>query len=168
MKAVIQRVNKASVTIDKKIHAVIERGLLVLIGIEAGDSLDDTDWLSGKISQMRIFSDENNKMNLSLIDIGGQVLIISQFTLIADTRKGNRPSFIRAAKGPEAIPLYKAFIDRFKSLLEKPALSISNNENQHNDQPVNKVFSGIFGADMQISLINDGPVTIEIDTRNKN
>ena len=167
MKAVIQRVIEASVKIDRKIHATISQGLLVFIGIEAGDTSDDADWLVGKISQMRIFSDENEKMNLSLIDIEGQILIISQFTLIADTRKGNRPSFIRAAKGPEAIPLYENFIDKFITLLEKP-YGISQSGNQVIGQPVKKVFTGIFGVDMQISLINNGPVTIEIDTRNKN
>lgn len=167
MKAVIQRVIKASVKIDRKIHASISLGLLVLIGIEAGDTSDDADWLVGKISQMRIFSDENEKMNLSLIDIRGQVLIISQFTLIADTRKGNRPSFIRAAKGPEAIPLYETFVDKFITLLEKP-YDISQSGKQNLSRPVKKVFTGIFGADMQICLINNGPVTIEIDTRDKN
>ncbi len=167
MKAIIQRVNEASVKIDQEIYASINQGLLVFIGIESGDTNDDGDWLVSKISQLRIFSDENEKMNLSLIDKSWQILIISQFTLIADTRKGNRPSFIRAAKGQEAISLYEAFVEKFSTLLEKPC-TISEPGNPVSNQPMRKVFTGIFGADMQVSLINNGPVTIEIDTRNKN
>lgn len=163
MKVIIQRVSKASVTIESEIYSEIGPGLLVFLGIEADDSLNDADWLVTKISQMRIFSDEQGKMNLSLIDQGGQLLIISQFTLIADTKKGNRPSFIRAARPAEAVPLYEAFIVKFRQLLEKDQVSgiLSTNF-------LTKVFTGVFGADMQVSLINDGPVTIEIDTRNKN
>jgi D-aminoacyl-tRNA deacylase len=149
MKAVIQRVSKASVSIDGIVVGAIERGLLVLLGVEERDSLEDVAWLSAKIAGLRIFGDHEGKMNLDLIQIKGSVLIVSQFTLHALTKKGNRPSFIKAAKPEQAIPLYESFIEAMGSLIgELPA-------------------TGQFGADMQVELINDGPVTIIIDTQNK-
>lgn len=149
MRAVIQRVSKASVTIRKKIKSEICTGLLVLIGFEDSDSEHDVEWLCNKIAQLRIFNDSNGIMNLSLIDIKGEILVISQFTLHARTRKGNRPSYIRAAKPDIAIPLYKLFVDTLTQLTGK------------------EVGSGEFGANMQVELINDGPVTIVIDTKEK-
>lgn len=149
MRAVIQRVANASVEIDQKIHAKIGKGILILIGIEDSDTSEDISWMSGKISRLRIFDDNQGIMNLSINDITGELLVVSQFTLHASTKKGNRPSYIRAAKPEKAIPLYEDFICQLKkdSLLQ--------------------VQSGKFGADMKISLINDGPVTIIIDTKNK-
>ena len=149
MRAVIQRVASASVEIDKKIHAQIGKGVLILIGIEDSDTSEDIDWLSGKISRLRIFDDDQGVMNLSVSNINGEILVVSQFTLHASTKKGNRPSYIRAAKPETAIPLYEDFLRQ----LEKDSLV--------------KVQSGKFGADMKISLINDGPVTIIIDTKNR-
>jgi D-aminoacyl-tRNA deacylase len=149
MRAVIQRVKEASVLINGIEKRDIQAGLLVLVGIEENDSVDDAEWLASKIVQMRIFGDANGLMNLSLQDIGGSILIISQFTLHASTRKGNRPSFIRAAKPVLAEPLYHRFIGLVKNGMGK--------------EPV----TGEFGADMQVSLVNDGPVTIWIDTKNK-
>jgi len=149
MKIVLQRVSEASVTINQQIKSSIKKGVLLLIGIEAEDTQEDIDWLCRKIIQMRIFSDEEGKMNLSLKDVNGEALVISQFTLHASTKKGNRPSFIKAAKPPIAIPLYEAFISEFEKQLEKP------------------IGTGEFGADMKVSLINDGPVTIIIDSKNK-
>jgi len=149
MKAVIQRVSNASVTIDEKITAKIGQGLLILLGIEEADNQKDIDWLAGKISRLRIFDDENGVMNLSIIDTGGEAMIISQFTLYASTKKGNRPSYIKAARPEAAIPLYESFIKAMDSNLGKPSKT------------------GVFGAEMQVSLVNDGPVTIIIDTKNK-
>lgn len=136
-------------SIDGKIKSRIDRGLLVLLGIEAGDNLDDVVWLCGKISRLRIFPDPDGLMNLSLLDINGDVLVISQFTLHASTRKGNRPSFTRSARPESAVPLYEAFVNALDH--EVPG----------------KVLTGIFGALMQVSLVNDGPVTIILDTKNR-
>lgn len=149
MKAVIQRVSKASVTVDAEILAVISEGMLILLGIEDEDSDEDIKWLTNKIANLRIFSDHDDVMNLSLIDTQGDAIVVSQFTLHASTKKGNRPSYIKAAKPEVAIPLYKAFIKQLESDLGK------------------KVRTGRFGADMKVELINDGPVTIIIDTKNK-
>lgn len=149
MKAVIQRVSSTSVIIDAKIVANIEKGLLVLVGIEEADTKDDIEWLSAKIANLRIFGDDNGVMNLSLKELGGDMIIVSQFTLHATTKKGNRPSYIKAAKPVVAIPLYEAFIAQMEQELGK------------------KVQTGKFGADMKVALINDGPVTILIDTKNK-
>ena len=149
MRALIQRVTRSSVRIEEKIKAEIGNGLLILLGIEEEDSMEDATWLSRKIAQLRIFDDEQGIMNLSIIQTGGDVLAISQFTLHARTKKGNRPSYIKAAKPETAIPLYEAFVKELGILLGKP------------------VRTGEFGAYMQINLINDGPVTIWIDTKNK-
>jgi D-aminoacyl-tRNA deacylase len=149
MRAVIQRVSEASVTIGGREKAAIGNGLLVLLGIEEADSAADIEWLSGKIVRLRIFGDSNQLMNLSVQDVQGKILVISQFTLFADTKKGNRPSFIRAAKPDRAIPLYNKFLERLEKDLAAP------------------VYSGEFGADMKIKLINDGPVTLVIDSKNK-
>ncbi len=149
MKAVIQRVLQASVSIEGKIFSQIDQGLLVLLGISNEDNDSDIVWLSKKIAQLRIFTDDNEVMNKSLIDIDGDALVVSQFTLLASTKKGNRPSYIRAA-GPEtAVPLYKKFVAQLENDLSR------------------EIKTGIFGADMKVSLINDGPVTIMIDTKNK-
>jgi D-tyrosyl-tRNA(Tyr) deacylase len=149
MKAVVQRVNKASVTIDNKIISQIDQGLLILLGITALDNQEDIQWLANKIVNLRIFNDNSGTMNNSVIDSGGDLIIVSQFTLMANTKKGNRPSYIRAAKSEIAIPLYEEFIQKTEILLGK------------------KVGIGVFGADMKIDLQNDGPVTIIIDTENK-
>lgn len=149
MKTVIQRVSGASVTIDNKIVADIQNGLLVLVGIEEADNQEDITWLTSKIANLRIFGDENHVMNLSLKDTDGEMIIISQFTLHAATKKGNRPSYIKAAKPETAIPLYEKFIAQMEIELGK------------------KVQTGQFGADMKVALVNDGPVTIVIDTKNK-
>ncbi len=149
MKAVIQRVLEASVTINAKKVSQIQKGLLVLVGIEAADNLEDINWLTTKIANLRIFSDENDVMNLSLKDIDGEMIVVSQFTLHAQTKKGNRPSYIKAAKPEIAIPLYETFVKQMELELDK------------------KVQTGVFGADMKVSLINDGPVTIIIDSKNK-
>ncbi len=149
MKAVIQRVLDASVTINGNIVGDINKGLLVLVGIEDADNHEDIDWLTSKIANLRIFGDENDLMNLSLKDIDGEMIIVSQFTLHALTKKGNRPSYIKAAKPKIAIPLYENFVLKMELELGK------------------KVQTGQFGADMKVSLINDGPVTIIIDTKNK-
>jgi D-tyrosyl-tRNA(Tyr) deacylase len=149
MKVVIQRVLEASVTIDGIIVSKIKKGLLILLGIVDEDSKEDVDWLSKKIANLRIFNDENDVMNDSLIDIDGDAIIVSQFTLQANTKKGNRPSYIKAAKPAIAIPLYKQFVAQFENELTK------------------KVGTGEFGADMKVALINDGPVTIIIDSKNK-
>lgn len=149
MKAIIQRVAQASVTIDKKIHGKIEKGLLILLGIGIEDTQEDIDWIVKKSVQMRIFNDEEDKMNLSLEDIKGDILLISQFTLMANTKKGNRPSYIAAARPEVAIPLYKRTIEDFEKMLGK------------------KVETGLFGADMKVELLNDGPVTIILDSKNK-
>jgi D-tyrosyl-tRNA(Tyr) deacylase len=149
MRAVIQRVNRASVTINNRIKSEIGTGLLVLVGIEESDNDTDIEWLCNKIVQLRIFNDSNEVMNLSVQDIGGNILAISQFTLHAKTRKGNRPSYIRAAHPDMAIPLYNRFISALSQLLGR------------------EVGSGEFGAMMQVELVNDGPVTIIIDTKEK-
>jgi D-tyrosyl-tRNA(Tyr) deacylase len=149
MRAVIQRVLQASVTIDGTIHSQINSGLLVLLGIENEDEPQDLEWLSTKIVNMRIFNDTNGVMNLSLKDVQGELLLISQFTLHASTKKGNRPSYIKAAKHEIAIPLYEKMIAQLSSELQKT------------------IKTGIFGADMKVMLINDGPVTIQMDTKNK-
>jgi D-tyrosyl-tRNA(Tyr) deacylase len=148
MRVIIQRVSKASVSIDGKTNGKIKTGLLVLLGIENADSEKDIEWLVKKIVQMRIFSDSEGKMNLSVQEINGDILLISQFTLFAATKKGNRPSFIQAAKPDVAIPLYEKFIVATEKLLGK------------------KIQTGVFGADMQVELINDGPVTIVLDSKN--
>ncbi len=149
MKAVIQRVSQASVTIDGNVKGAIQIGLLVLLGIENADTEEDIDWLANKIVALRIFSDENGLMNLSVKEVEGQLLVVSQFTLHASTKKGNRPSFITAARPETAIPLYQKFIARLDELTEKFTQT------------------GEFGADMKVALINDGPVTIIIDTKNR-
>ncbi|KQS35370.1 D-aminoacyl-tRNA deacylase [Pedobacter sp. Leaf194] len=149
MRAVLQRVTEASCVVEGKITGQIESGFLVLLGIEDADSNEDVDWLAQKVVNMRVFADENDLMNKALADIGGSILLISQFTLFASTKKGNRPGFTKAAKPDVAIPLYEQMIDKLSSLLGK------------------KVETGIFGADMKISLVNDGPTTIFIDTKNK-
>jgi D-tyrosyl-tRNA(Tyr) deacylase len=149
MKAVIQRVSHSSVTIENKIVAEIQKGLLILIGIEEADSTEDIEWLTAKIANLRIFADENDVMNLSLKDINGEAIVVSQFTLHALTKKGNRPSYIKAAKPEVAIPIYENFITQLEFEMGK------------------KVQTGQFGADMKVALINDGPVTILIDTKNK-
>jgi D-aminoacyl-tRNA deacylase len=149
MRSVIQRVTSCSLSIDKKSYSSIGKGLLVLLGIEDTDTLEDVEWLSGKISKLRVFDDLNGVMNLSVVDAEGQVMVVSQFTLHASTKKGNRPSYIRASKPETARPLYEAFIIQIKSDLGKD------------------VATGEFGAMMQINLINDGPVTIIIDSKNK-
>ena len=149
MKAVIQRVSNASVTIDNKIVAEIKKGLLILIGIEDTDNQEDINWLTSKIANLRIFGDENNVMNLSVKQIKGEIIVVSQFTLKALTKKGNRPSYIKASKPEIAIPLYEKFLFQMEIELGK------------------KIQSGQFGADMKVSLINDGPVIIIIDSKNK-
>lgn len=149
MRVVVQRVKEASVSIAGEVHAAIGGGLLVLLGVEDADTDEDAEWLCNKLVQLRIFGDEAGLMNLSVTDIKGEILLISQFTLFAQTKKGNRPSFIRAAKPDTAIPIYEKFADRLNSLAD------------------GRVKRGIFGADMQVSLVNDGPVTIFIDTKNR-
>lgn len=149
MLAVIQRVSSATVTIDQKIKSSIEKGLLVLVGIEDADHQEDIDWLASKIVSLRIFNDDQGVMNVSVKDNGGDVLVVSQFTLHASTKKGNRPSYLKASKPDVAIPLYEKFIQAMTTHLGKP------------------VQTGEFGADMKVSLLNDGPVTIIIDTKNK-
>ncbi len=149
MRVVIQRVSNASVTVNEKVVGAIQNGLMVLVGIEDADTIDDIQWLSNKIIQLRIFNDEDGVMNKSLIDVDGSILLISQFTLHASTKKGNRPSYIKASKPNIAIPLYEQMITHLETLLNK------------------KIETGIFGADMKVSLTNDGPVTIVIDSKNK-
>lgn len=149
MRAVIQRVSSASVKVDGKITGEIKQGLLVLVGIEDSDGQEDLEWLSGKIVNLRIFNDEEGVMNKSVKDIEGGILVVSQFTLHAATKKGNRPSYIRASKPDIAVPLYEQFKQQLTSDLGK------------------EIQAGIFGADMKVELLNDGPVTIIIDTKNK-
>jgi D-tyrosyl-tRNA(Tyr) deacylase len=149
MRAVIQRVSKASVSINHRIKSEIGQGLLVFAGIEEADNNTDVEWLAGKIVQLRVFNDSNGVMNLSVVEADGNIMVISQFTLHAKTKKGNRPSYIKAARPGTAIPLYKNFIDSLSSLSGKT------------------VATGEFGAMMDVSLVNDGPVTITIDTKNK-
>ena len=150
MKAVLQRVSSASVTISEKIVAQIDNGLLVLVGIEDADTQEDIYWICQKIVNLRIFADENNVMNLSVKDIQGGIIVVSQFTLHANTKKGNRPSYIKASKPEIAIPLYENFVQQIELELGK------------------RIQTGEFGADMKVALVNDGPVTIIIDSKNKN
>lgn len=149
MRAIIQRVSEASVTVDSKIKSQIGQGALIFLGISPTDGANEISWLSNKIVNLRIFNDKAGVMNLSLLDVEGDALVVSQFTLMANTKKGNRPSYINAAKSEQAIPLYEAFVDSLEQELKK------------------KVSTGIFGADMKIQLLNDGPVTIILDTENK-
>ncbi len=149
MRILIQRVIKASVTVEEKLTGAIETGLLVFVGIEDADTIEDIKWLSNKIVNLRIFDDENKVPNISVKDIDGEILLVSQFTLHAETKKGNRPSYIKAAKPNVAIPLYQKMIEELENALGK------------------KIAKGIFGADMKVELINDGPVTIWIDSKNK-
>src|SRR5687768_10923220 len=149
MRAVIQRVSNASVTIDDKIHSSIEHGLLVLLGIEDADTADDIEWLSNKIVNLRIFNDENDVMNVSIKEVDGEILLVSQFTLHASTKKGNRPSYIEASKPEIAVPIYKKMIKQLSTDLGKT------------------IHTGEFAADMKVELLNDGPVTIVMDSKNK-
>ncbi|WP_223928507.1 D-aminoacyl-tRNA deacylase [Prevotella lacticifex] len=149
MRIVIQRVSRASVTIADHVKSKIGKGYLILLGIEAADTTDDIDWLVKKIIGLRVFDDENGVMNLSIMETGGDIIVVSQFTLMASYKKGNRPSWIRAAKHDISIPLYNEFVSRLSTALGKP------------------VGTGEFGADMKVELINDGPVTICMDTKNK-
>ncbi|MCW8980408.1 MAG: D-aminoacyl-tRNA deacylase [Altibacter sp.] len=149
MRAILQRVKEASVTVDGEIVSKIGTGFLVLLGIEAEDNQEDIEWLSGKIARMRIFSDATDAMNLSLEDVGGEILVVSQFTLHAGTKKGNRPSFIKAARPEIAIPLYETFVNELSTLISTP------------------IQTGVFGAMMDVALVNDGPVTLFIDSKNK-
>jgi len=148
--AVIQRVSSAEVSIDNQVSGAIGKGLLILLGIEGADDKEDVEWLVRKILALRIFNDANGIMNLSLLDVAGELLVVSQFTLHASTRKGNRPSYIKAAKPDVAIPIYENFLKVCREALRKD------------------ITQGKFGADMQVSLVNDGPVTIIIDTKNRN
>jgi D-tyrosyl-tRNA(Tyr) deacylase len=149
MIAVIQRVTRASVSIDQNVYSAIGAGLLILVGVEEADDSEDIDWLASKIANLRIFNDEAGVMNVSVRDINGEVLVVSQFTLHASTKKGNRPSYIKAARPDKAIPVYENFVKKVSSEIGKT------------------VQTGVFGADMKIELVNDGPVTILIDTKNK-
>jgi len=149
MKVVIQRVLKASVTINNQLHSSIDKGMMILVGIQADDTDEDIEWLTGKICNLRIFNDENGVMNRSIREIGGDILLVSQFTLMARTKKGNRPSYIDAAKPDISIPLYEKIVESLSEGIGK------------------EVKTGIFGADMKVFLINDGPVTILIDSKNK-
>lgn len=149
MRLLIQRVKQASVVIDKTVKSEIKNGMLILIGIEDSDKQEDIDWLTHKVVNLRIFDDENGVMNNSIIDSGGDILVVSQFTLYASVKKGNRPSYIRSSKSDIATPLYEKFCETLRTLLKK------------------EIFTGEFGANMQVSLINDGPVTIWIDSKNK-
>lgn len=149
MRVLIQRVKEASVKVDEKITGEIKQGLLVLVGFENADSDEDLTWTANKISALRIFDDENGVMNKSVLEVNGEILCVSQFTLFAQTKKGNRPSYIKAAKGEISEPLYIKFCEKLQGLLNK------------------EIKKGIFGADMKVSLINDGPVTIWIDSKNK-
>ena len=149
MRVVLQRVTHASVEIDDALHSQIGIGLLVLLGIEPIDTQEDADWLVKKIAALRIFDDENGVMNRNVVDVDGQILVVSQFTLMASYKKGNRPSYIRAARPEVAVPLYEYFVEQMAKTTGKP------------------VETGLFGADMQVSLLNNGPVTITMDTHNK-
>ena len=149
MRAVIQRVSNASVTIDSKIYSQVNSGLLVLVGIEDADTAEDIEWLSGKIVSLRIFNDDNGVMNVSVKDSSGDILVVSQFTLHASTKKGNRPSYIKASKPEFAVPMYERFLQQLTSDLGK------------------KIYTGVFAADMKVELLNDGPVTIVMDTKNR-
>jgi len=149
MRLVIQRVSSASVTIEEKLNGAIGMGLMVLVGIEDADTQEDIEWLAGKLVNLRIFNDEAGVMNCSIKEVNGDILLVSQFTLHASTKKGNRPSYIKASKPPVAVPLYEAMISTIETQLGK------------------KIQTGIFGADMKVALVNDGPVTILMDSKNK-
>jgi D-tyrosyl-tRNA(Tyr) deacylase len=149
MRAVIQRVSEASVAINGQVRGAIQKGLVVLLAVEEADTLEDSEWLSGKIAQLRIFNDAEGVMNLSVQDVQGDILLVSQFTLFASTKKGNRPSYSRAARPEIAVPLYEAFTRKLSADLGKP------------------VQTGTFGADMKVALVNDGPVTINMDSKNR-
>lgn len=149
MRAVIQKVTRASLSIDSEIYSQIEEGLMVLLGIEDADTKEDIEWLADKIRKLRIFEDENGVMNLSVEDVKGEMMIVSQFTLHASTKKGNRPTYIRASKPEFSKPMYESFVARTREVF------------------AGKVATGVFGADMQIELVNNGPTTIIIDTKNK-
>ena len=149
MRLVIQRVSEASVTIEGTIKSSIGQGLLILLGITNEDTQEDIDWLCGKVSKLRIFNDENGVMNKSVIDINGEIIVVSQFTLMASTKKGNRPSYIRAARPDFAIPMYETFVKQLSIIAQRP------------------IQTGEFGADMKVQLLNDGPVTILIDSKSK-
>ena len=149
MRVVIQRVSSASVTIDGSVRCSVGRGLLVLLGVGHEDGPDDVDYLVKKVAALRIFNDAEGVMNLSVTDVGGEVIVVSQFTLMASTRKGNRPSYIEAAGHEKAVPLYELFCERLSAAIGKP------------------VGTGVFGADMKVGLVNDGPVTISIDSKNR-
>ncbi|WDF59290.1 MULTISPECIES: D-aminoacyl-tRNA deacylase [Flavobacterium] len=149
MRVIIQRVSQASVTVEGQKTADIQKGLLVLVGIEDADTQEDIDWLTGKVIKMRIFGDENDVMNCSVQDVGGDIIVVSQFTLHASTKKGNRPSYIKAAKPDFAIPMYENFVKSLEKEFGK------------------KIQTGIFGADMKVNLLNDGPVTIVMDSKNR-
>ena len=149
MRAVIQRVKNASVTVSEEIVSEIETGFLVLLGVEIEDTQEDAKWLAGKITRLRVFADENDAMNLSIHDVDGEIIVVSQFTLHGVTKKGNRPSFIKAARPEMAVPLYEFFVSELERGIGK------------------KVMTGTFGAMMDVALVNDGPVTIWIDTKNK-
>ncbi|MBW8244358.1 D-tyrosyl-tRNA(Tyr) deacylase [Muricauda oceani] len=149
MRTVLQRVSKASVTVEGELISSIDHGLLILLGIEDADTKEDIDWLTNKILNLRIFNDENEVMNRSVMDVEGDIIVVSQFTLHAQTKKGNRPSYIKAAKPDTAVPMYEAFVQVLEKKLGK------------------KVGTGVFGADMKVELLNDGPVTITMDTKNK-
>lgn len=149
MRVIVQRVKKASVTVENKLISKIDNGLLVFVGIEDNDSTEDMDWLANKICNLRILDDSNKIMNLSILDTKGDILAVSQFTLMASTKKGNRPSYIKASKPDFALPMYEQFCNKLSKTIDK------------------QVLKGVFGADMQIELINDGPVTISIDSKNK-
>ena len=149
MKVVIQRVNEASVSIDGQVAGAIQKGLMVLLGIETADTMEDVDWLSNKIVQMRIFDDAEAVMNLSVKEVGGNILLVSQFTLHASTKKGNRPSYMAAAKHDISVPLYEAMIKKLTADMGAP------------------IQTGVFGADMKVALVNNGPVTIIVDSKNK-
>ncbi len=149
MRVIIQRVSEASVTINQKIKSSIQQGFLILLGIESEDGKEDIEWLCRKISNLRVFGDDKGLMNLSIKDVQGEFIVVSQFTLHASTKKGNRPSFIKAAKPDVAIPLYESFVDYLQLTSERP------------------VYTGEFGGDMKVALINDGPVTIMMDSKNR-
>jgi len=149
MRIVVQRVSAASITIDGKVYSAIGAGFLILLGVETGDTTEDAEWLCDKVAQLRVFADDNGLMNKDIKESRGDILVVSQFTLHASYKKGNRPSFIKAARPDQAIPLYEYFISALSDKSGKP------------------VATGVFGADMQVALVNDGPVTIIMDTKNK-
>lgn len=149
MRAVIQRVKRAKVSVEEKIHSEIKAGIMILLGVDIDDTNEDLEWLAGKISKLRIFDDEEGVMNKDITQVSGEIMLISQFTLLAQTKKGNRPSYVRAARPDKAMPMYEEMCDKLMKLTQRP------------------VKTGVFGEKMQIELINDGPVTIVIDSKNK-